>query len=739
MIFGRRQCDLINGCGSLYPITDNACPSCGTSSAFSDFIPFNPLDWVYDLECYPNIFTFAAIHPNTETTVFFEISEWCNELSQLVEFLHGFKLTGCRLTGFNNIGYDYPMLHYIMENYHTGLTYQDIYNKNAAIIATSWEQRFNNIIWENDTHITQIDLMKIHHFDNKARSTSLKMLEYNMRMDSIEDLPFPPGHALTYDQSHILIKYNWHDVEATKLFYIESLPMIEFREQLSAKHGRNFLNHSDKKIGTDIFVAELEKNAPGSCYSKETGMRKARQTIRKSIRLADVIFPYIKFEQPEFNRVKDFLASQTLTNFDSEYLNIKGVFKELIATVNGFDYKFGSGGIHASIDSATVISDDDHVIVDWDVGGYYPELGTANHLYPEHLSDLFCTVNKNLAEQRKQYKKGTALNNSIKLARNGAYGDSNNKYSPFYDPQYTLAITINGQLLLCMLAEQLIKIPGLQMIQCNTDGLTVRCPRKYVEAMNNVCKWWNDFTCLELENATYSRMFIRDVNNYIAEYEGGKLKSKGAYVHKTKQSQGIAWTPNDMDWHQNYSALVVPMAAEAALVHGQDIRDFIINHPNIHDFMLRTKINRVDQLIWREQVNNDPVEYYDTQLQRVTRYYIAKQGGSLIKVSPPVKGAIAGAWKRANGLTDKFYNDVIAELQSLDHEIEWRDGELDAQGLPWDERINTKNHSKYEIRHTSINAGWLVSTCNNIAQADRNNINYEYYIKETEKLVEPLR
>ena len=731
MTNGRKQCDLTNGCGSLYPTTASICPSCGTSSAFSDFIPYNPLDWVYDLECYPNIFTFAAQHPNTGTRAFFEISEWRNDLTSLIEFLHAMEPAECRLIGFNNVGYDYPMLHFILENYHHGITYHDIYGKNQQIISTPWDRRFDNVVWDSDTKIPQIDLSKIHHFDNKSRQTSLKMLEFNMRMDSVEDLPFEPGTILTHEQSRELIKYNWHDIDATVLFYIESLPMIEFREQLSIQHGRNFLNHSDKKIGTDIFVAELEKNAPGSCYSKETGRRQARQTIRQSIKLADAIFPYIRFEQPEFNRIKDYLTSQTLTNFDSEYLNIKGIFKDLIATVDGFKYKFGSGGIHASIDSATIVSDENHVIIDVDVGGYYPELGTANHLYPEHLSELFCIVNKNLAEQRKQYKKGTALNNSIKLARNGAYGDSNNKYSPFYDPQYTLAITINGQLLLCMLAEQLIKIPSLQMIQCNTDGLTVRCPRKYINHMNTVCEWWNNFTQLELEHATYSRMFIRDVNNYIAEYEDGKLKSKGAYVHKTKQSQGATWTPNDMDWHQNYSALIVPMAAEAALVRGESIRDFITNHSDINNFMLRTKVGRADKLMWHGQ-------FEVQELQRITRYYIAKQGGSLSKISPPAKGIQAGVWKRANGLTDQFYNAVIAELKQLGRNA--ATPELyDTNDLPWDERINTKNRSMYEIRNTSINAGYLVSPCNNIADANRDNINFDFYIKEAEKLVEPLR
>src|SRR5699024_7429724 len=134
-------------------------------------------------------------------------------------------------------------------------------------------------------------------------------------------------------------------------------------------------------------------------------------------------------------------------------------------------------------------------------------------------------------QQRKGYAKGTAENAMLKLALNGVYGDSNNQYSPFYDPQYTMSITINGQLLLCMLAEALMQADAVQMIQINTDGLTIRCPRNLQPWVQQVQAWWEKMTSLELEAAEYSRMFIRDVNNYVAEYTDGKLKRKGAYEY----------------------------------------------------------------------------------------------------------------------------------------------------------------------------------------------------------------
>jgi hypothetical protein len=143
-------------------------------------------------------------------------------------------------------------------------------------------------------------------------------------------------------------------------------------------------------------------------------------------------------------------------------------------------------------------------------------------------------------------------------------------------------------------------------------------------------------------------------------------------------------------------------------------------------------VDRSDDLIIADAAGNE------RQLQKITRYYVGNDGGQLVKISPPAKGYEVGAWKRATKLKDDFYNQVIAELRAQN----WSHlppHELDSTGLPWDGRINTKNRSKYEIRRTGLNVGWLVAPCNDIRDADRSNINYDYYVAEARKLVDPLR
>jgi len=192
-----------------------------------------------------------------------------------------------------------------------------------------------------------------------------------------------------------------------------------------------------------------------------------------------------------------------------------------------------------------------------------------------------------------------------------------------------------------------------------------------------------------------------------------KIKRKGAYEY-------------NMNWHQDPSALIVPKAAEAALVHGKDIREFITSHRDPFDFMLRAKVPRNSTLImqWKEWGA-------EQQLQHITRYFIARSGGTLLKRSPPT--GEPGTWKRKNGVSDEVFHAVMRELSScLDESC------VDSAGTPWDARIHTGNKSQHEQRELGISVGWKVMECANADDFDWSQLNYEYYIQEAEKLVKPL-
>lgn len=381
-------------------------------------------NFIWDIETYPNVATFCFADLTRRKISVFEISDRKDQRQDLFNYLRKIYVDKGKLVGFNNVGFDYPVLHKLLKNQH--MSYSDIYSYAMEVITS--DNKFAYNVRAKDVLIPQVDLFKIHHFDNKARATSLKMIEFNSRADNIEDLPFEVGTVLTSEEIDILIKYNIHDVKETMKFYHESKTQIDFRTQLTEQYGIDMTNFNDTKIGKEYFVMELEKNGV-KCF--EDG--KVRQTKRHFIDLANCIFPYVKFERPEFNAVLDWLKRQRITETKGVFSNIMehelgdvakyaqmttkrvklkdkpseaeinefknekplcwveevelkaklpksqgGGFKKayylcwniaesLNVVVEGLVYVFGTGGAHASVESQVIDTDDEYLILDWDV------------------------------------------------------------------------------------------------------------------------------------------------------------------------------------------------------------------------------------------------------------------------------------------------------------------------------------------------------------------------------------
>jgi hypothetical protein len=622
-------------------------------------------DYAYDIETYKNMFSVVFVHIETGTRWIFEVSARIDQSAQLAWFLRELEKRGARLFGFNNIHFDWPIVQRLLLAFEEQGTFrsEDAYALAQAIFQSQERNAFT--LWPRQRIITQGDLFLIHHFDNMAKSTSLKKLAINMRSKRVQDLPYPPDQLLTDHEMNEVIKYNCRDVAETVDFYKKSIDQINFRDELAEKYPKmgDVLNFNDTKIGKKFFEMKLIE-AGIQCYDE---YRNPEQTIRGSINLGVCISPKIKYRHPEFERVRSWLSQQQI-------VETKGVFKKLIATVDGFDCHFGTGGIHGSLKKTAVHEDDEWEIWDWDVASYYPNLAITGNLYPAHLSEHFCAIYKEVYEMRKGYAKKTAENAMLKLALNGVYGDSNQPFSIFYDSQYTMSITLSGQLFLCMLAEWLLYDQGnnrysdIQLIQMNTDGLTVRVRKKAVEYMNHICKMWEDYTGLELESVRYKSMFIRDVNSYAAVKDDGSIKRIGAYAYITANEDPYT---RELPWHKDHSNLVSRKAAEAFHITGEPVDKFIMRHRNPWDFQLTAKIPRTSKLI-----------HGDKQIQNTTRYYVSTDGSSLTKVMPPLPK------KREAG-----------------------------------------------ERHMSVQAGWTVTITNEIENFRWDNVNWLYYIEEARKLL----
>lgn len=621
--------------------------------------PF-PLDFIYDIETIRNWFLCVIKNVETKHRWIFEISPRVHQANELYRFLMTLKATsGARMVGFNNEGFDYPVIHYFIDLMNAGYGACDgatlalmLHNKGSAIIHSI--DRFEHSVWPSDRHIPQVDLYKIHHFDNRNKSTGLKALEFNMQMHTVADMPHDPNADWTPEWMNEGVEYCCHDVDATEMFYFRSIDMIKQRADLNRQiPSIDFTNFNDTKIGKKFFINELETRLPGVCFSRDGNRKVPRMTYRRNINLGEIIFPYVTFQTPEFQRGLAFLKSTVITDTKAppelDGFNV---------TIDGFQYDIGAGGIHGSRKNAIVRADADHEILDVDVASYYPNLAIKNRVYPEHLTDVFCDIYEDLYQRRKKLDKKSSESAMLKLALNGVYGESNSAFpSPFVDPKYTMTITFNGQLLLCMLAEKATRHPGVTIIQINTDGMTCRVRRDARAWFDQVCEWWQALTRLELETVNYAAMFIRDVNNYIAVTTDGNVKRKGEYQHDISKPNNPAVSKQ---WQQDWSALVVPKAAEAALVNGQDVGAFIRAHTNPFDFMLRAKPSRGSRLA-----------HGDRPLKGMVRYVVAKHGDPLFKIMPPLAKKGPDAPERTMAI-NKGWNAHI-----VNHVRDWRSDVID--------------------------------------------------------------
>ena len=99
----------------------------------------------------------------------------------------------------------------------------------------------------------------------------------------------------------------------------------------------------------------------------------------------------------------------------------------------------------------------------------------------------------------------------------------------------------------------ILKIPDLEILQLNTDGITIKILKSQVDKYYEVCKKWESITNLVLEYVNYRKMIIRDVNSYIAIYENGKVKLKGAF--KTNEQ-----LVKDSEYHKSFHQGIVSLS-----------------------------------------------------------------------------------------------------------------------------------------------------------------------------------
>jgi hypothetical protein len=307
--------------------------------------------------------------------------------------------------------------------------------------------------------------------------------------------------------------------------------------------------------------------------------------------------------------------------------------KVITSTKDGFKYSidfkgvktdYGLGGIHGATSAGVYEAKPGWTIMTSDVTSFYPNLAIKNGFHPEHLpAKEFNQLYEWFFEERKKIPKTDPKNYVYKIILNSTYGLTGDENSFLYDPRMTMQITVNGQLLLSKLAEMLsLAIPEGQPLMLNTDGLEMMIPDSRVDDYMKVCAEWEKLTQLALEHDQYSKMIIRDVNNYMAISKGGKVKCKGAFEWEDLSKKKVA------TFHKNKSFLIIPKAIYAWFVHGTKPEDFLEQNQDVVDYCGGVKAKGGWHFVERRIVNGELV---NNKLQKIIRYYISNEGSKLVK------------------------------------------------------------------------------------------------------------
>lgn len=369
---------------------------------------------------------------------------------------------------------------------------------------------------------------------------SLKSKEGFMGNDIREsDVPFNIDRKLTTEEIKETIIYCKHDVEQT----------IEV-----------FLNRKDD---FDAHIGLIKAfNLPISYMNKT------------KVQLSSIILDAhrVHNRNDEFDiSIPNTLHLKKYKHIENWYRNLdnRDYDKKLVVDVAGCEHIFAWGGVHGALPK--YYSEGLYIMAD--VASLYPSL-IINYGY---MSRNVTDINKytEIYHTRLKYKaEKNPLQLPLKLLLNGTYGAMKDKFNDLYDPLQANNICVAGQLLLLDLIEKLEEADCCKLIQSNTDGILIKLNSKDdFDKIDDICYEWEKRTHLQLEFDIFTKVYQKDVNNYVLVGADGKVKTKGAYTKKL----------NKLDYD-------MPIVNKALV-------DYMV-----HDIPIEKTINNCDDLIMYQKI-----------------------------------------------------------------------------------------------------------------------------------------
>lgn len=247
--------------------------------------------------------------------------------------------------------------------------------------------------------------------------------------------------------------------------------------------------------------------------------------------------------------------------------------------IAGCPHKCAWGGLHGAIAQYA----GEGYFINVDVESYYPAEMIAHELLSRNVQDP--SKFKGIRDHRIELKHAKdPRQKALKLVINGTYGASKDKFNALYDPRQANMVCVNGQLMLIDLMHKLVRDVGAEIIQSNTDGVLIRMPDgfdggpdAFYDRVDDVAYEWEHRTGMGLEFDEFTRVYQKDVNNYVLVTADGSMKTKGAYVKKLG--------PLD------YDLAVVNKALVEFMVHGVPVEDTIAADDDLIDYQRVVKVS----------------------------------------------------------------------------------------------------------------------------------------------------
>ena len=203
----------------------------------------------------------------------------------------------------------------------------------------------------------------------------------------------------------------------------------------------------------------------------------------------------------------------------------------------------------------------------------------------------------------------------LKIVINSIYGKLGYEYGDICDKMAVLKVTINGQLFLLMLCEEL-EMNGLEVVSANTDGIVVKVKKDKKGIYDEIVKKWQEYTRLGLDSEEYKCYINRDINNYVVQELNDKVTYKGVmnpYMFMADLSKG-------------YDMPIVAKAVSNYFLENKPILETLYECDNILDFCKTQNVGRQYHIEFTDAKGT-------IKLQRNMRFYVSTKGGYVEKVS----------------------------------------------------------------------------------------------------------